>query len=68
LELLKYVPFIRDEAVKIQKYLSGLPRTIGDKIQYDDPNTMEDTIRRAKFLFEQEREEAEKKQVSLFQK
>jgi hypothetical protein len=25
LELLKYVPFIKDEAVKIQRYLSGLP-------------------------------------------
>jgi hypothetical protein len=56
LELLKYVPFIKDEAVKIQRYLSGLPPAIGDKIQYDDPNTMEDTIRRAKFLFEQQRE------------
>jgi hypothetical protein len=25
LELLKYVPFIKDEYVKIQRYLSGLP-------------------------------------------
>jgi hypothetical protein len=53
LELLKYVPFIKDEAVKIQRYLSGLPPSIGDKIQYDDPKTMEETIRRAKFLYEQ---------------
>jgi hypothetical protein len=32
LELLKYVPFIKDKAVKIQRYLSGLPPSIGDKI------------------------------------
>jgi hypothetical protein len=32
LELLKYVPFMKDEAVKIQRYLSGLPPPIGDKI------------------------------------
>jgi hypothetical protein len=32
LELLKYFPFIKDEAVKIQRYLSGLPPPIGDKI------------------------------------
>jgi hypothetical protein len=32
LELLKYVPFIKDEAVKIHRYLSGLPLAIGDKI------------------------------------
>jgi hypothetical protein len=56
LELLKYVPFIKDEAVKIQRYLSGLPPPIGDKIQYDDPKTMEETIRREKCLYEQQRE------------
>jgi hypothetical protein len=32
LELLKYVPFIKDETVKIQRYLSGLPPSISDKI------------------------------------
>jgi hypothetical protein len=56
LELLKYVLFIKEEIVKIQRYLSGLPSSIGDKIQYDDPNTMEDMIRREKFLYEQQRE------------
>jgi hypothetical protein len=56
LELLKYVPFIKDEAVKIHRYLSGLPPAIGDNIQYDDPKTMEKTIRREKCLYEQQRE------------
>jgi hypothetical protein len=32
LELLKYVAFIKDEQVKIQRYLSGLPSIIGDNI------------------------------------
>jgi hypothetical protein len=56
LELLKYVPFIKDETVKIQRYLSGFPPSIGDKIQYDDPKTMEEMIRREKCLYEQQRE------------
>jgi hypothetical protein len=56
LELLKYVPFIKDEAVKIQRYLSGLSPSIGDKIQYDDPKTMEETIRKVKCLYKQQRE------------
>jgi hypothetical protein len=56
LELLKYVSFIKDEFVKIQRYLSGLLPPIGDKIQYDDPKTMEEIIRREKCLFEQQRE------------
>jgi hypothetical protein len=45
LELLKYVSFIKDEKVKIHRYLSGIPSFISDKIQYDDPNTLEETIR-----------------------
>jgi hypothetical protein len=46
LELLKYVAFIKDEQVKIQSYLSGFTSFINDKIQYDDPKTLEETIRR----------------------
>jgi hypothetical protein len=45
LELLKYVSFIKDETVKIQRYLSRLSSFISEKIQYDDPNTLEETIR-----------------------
>jgi hypothetical protein len=45
LELVKYVYFIKEESVKIQRYLSGLPPFISDKIQYDDPKTLEETIR-----------------------
>jgi hypothetical protein len=45
LELLKYVSFIKDELVKIDRYLSGMPLFISDKIQYDDPKTLEETIR-----------------------
>ena len=56
LELMKYVPFIKDKSIKIQRYMSRLPPPIGDKIQCDDPKTMEETIRRAKCLFEQQRE------------
>ena len=52
LEVLKYASFIKDETVKIQRYLSGFPSFISEKIQYDDPNTLEETIRRVKFLYD----------------
>jgi hypothetical protein len=45
LELLKYVSFIKEEPVNILRYLSGLPSIIIDKIQYDDPKKLEETIR-----------------------
>jgi hypothetical protein len=40
LELIKYVSFIKEEPVKIQRYLSGLLSFIIDKIQYDDPKKL----------------------------
>jgi hypothetical protein len=52
LEMLKYVSFIKDKQVNIQRYLSGFPSFISNKIQYDDPKTLEETIRRVKFLYE----------------
>jgi hypothetical protein len=45
LELLKYVSFIKDETVKIQRHLSGLSSLINENKQYDDPKTLEETIR-----------------------
>jgi hypothetical protein len=55
LELLKYVSFIKDETVNIQRYLSGFPSFISYKVQYDDPKTLEETIRRAKGLYDQQK-------------
>jgi hypothetical protein len=55
LELLKYVTFIKDEKVKIQRYLTRLSSFINEKIQYDDPKTLEETISRAKCLYDQQR-------------
>jgi hypothetical protein len=36
--------------------LIGLPSFISDKIQYDDPKTLEETIRRAKCLYDHKKE------------
>jgi hypothetical protein len=55
LELLKYVPFIKDEKVKIKRYLSWFPSFISDKIQYDKPRMLEETIRCTKCLYENQR-------------
>jgi hypothetical protein len=40
LGFLKYVGFIKDEKVKIHRFLSGLPSFYKDKIQYDEPRTL----------------------------
>ena len=37
LKLLRYVDYIRDERVKIQRFLNGLPKNYRDKIEFVDP-------------------------------
>jgi hypothetical protein len=55
LELLKYVDFIKDEQVKIQMYLNEIPSIFSDMIQYEDPNTLDETIRISKFIYDNHR-------------
>jgi hypothetical protein len=55
LEPLRYVDFIKDEKVNIQRFMSGIPSIFSDKIQYDDPQTLEEEIRRVKCLYDQHR-------------
>jgi hypothetical protein len=54
LGLLKYVGFINDEKVKIQIFLSGLPAFYKENIRYDEPKTLTESIRKAKYMYEQE--------------
>jgi hypothetical protein len=52
-ELVKYFDFIKDEKVKIHMFLSGLTSFYSEKIQYDNPRTLEEAIRRENHLYEQ---------------
>jgi hypothetical protein len=53
LGLLKYVRFIGDEKMKIQRFLSGLPAFYKENIKYDEPKTLIEAIRKDKYLYEQ---------------
>jgi hypothetical protein len=50
---LKYVRFISDEKVKIQRFLSGIPTFYKKKIKYDECKTLTQAIRKDKYLYEQ---------------
>jgi hypothetical protein len=47
--LLKYVGFIKDEKLKVQRFLIGLPSFYKENIQYDEPSNLVDTISKAKY-------------------
>ena len=53
LELLRYVRYIRDDKVKIQCFLSGLPQEYKYVIEFDEPRTLEEVIRKAKYCYDQ---------------
>ena len=55
LSLLRYVPYLVDEKPKVQRFLNCLPYHIKDKIEYDNPKTLEEAMRKFNFCFEQNR-------------
>jgi hypothetical protein len=46
------VGFIKEEKVNIQRFLCGLPMFYKDNIQFDESNTLEETIRKEKCLYD----------------
>jgi hypothetical protein len=52
LGLLKYVGFINNEKVKIQRFLSGFLAFYKENIWYDEPKTLTEAIRKDKYLYE----------------
>src|SRR5713226_9788567 len=53
LSLLIYVPYLVDEKPKVQRFLSCLPYHMKDRIEYDNPKTLEEAMHKANFCFEQ---------------
>ena len=55
LNLLRYVPYLVEEKPKIQRYLSCLPFNIKDRIEYDNPKTLEEAMRKATLCYDTNR-------------
>lgn len=53
LELLRYVPYLKDEKAKIQRFISGLPATYRDQIEFDEPIMLEEAIQKLNNCYEQ---------------
>jgi hypothetical protein len=44
LNLLRYVPYIKEEKAKVQRFISGLPKEYRNRIKFDEPKALEDTM------------------------
>ena len=56
LELLRYVRYIKDEKVKVQHFLSGIPQSYKDRIEFYEPKTLEEAIRKANYCYEKSKD------------
>ena len=55
LSLLRYVPYIMDEKLKVQRFLSCLPYHIKYRIEYDNPKNLEEAMKKMDLCYEQNR-------------
>jgi hypothetical protein len=53
MEQMRYVPYIKDERVNMQWFLSGMPQSFQTMIEFDEPKTLEDAIRKDRYCYEQ---------------
>ena len=52
LDLLHYVPYIKDEKVKIQQFLGCLPPNFWERIEFDMPKTLDTTLHKDRLCYE----------------
>lgn len=45
LELLRYVPYLKDQKANIKGFISGFPMTFRDRIELLEPHTLENAIK-----------------------
>ena len=52
LDLLHYVPYIKDEKVKIQQFLGCLPPNFRERIGFDMPKNLDTTLHKARICYD----------------
>ena len=57
--LLRYVPYLRDEKAKVQRFLSSLPTHMKERIEFVNPRTMDEAICKEKMCYQHSKEKGE---------
>jgi hypothetical protein len=53
LELLRFVSYIQEDKVKIQRFLSYLPQSYRDRIQFDNPKSLSEVFKKERMCYDQ---------------
>ena len=59
MRMLRYVAYIIDEKQKIQLFLSFFPIVFKEWIEYDNPKTLEEAMRKKKLCYDQTKNKKE---------
>ena len=51
IDFLHYVPYIKEEKVKIQQFLGCLPPSFWDKIEFDIPKILDKTLPKSRLCY-----------------
>eukprot|EP00253_Pinus_taeda_P008897 PITA_08897 len=57
--LLRYVPYIREEKAKVQRFVSSLPSYMQERIEFDNPKSMDEVICKARICYQQGKQKGE---------
>eukprot|EP00253_Pinus_taeda_P023048 PITA_23048 len=57
--LLRYVPYIREEKEKVQRFVSSLPPYMRERIEFDNPKSMDEAIHKARICYQQSKQKGE---------
>eukprot|EP00253_Pinus_taeda_P035478 PITA_35478 len=57
--LLHHVPYIQEEKAKVQRFVSSLPLIMRERIDFDNPRTMDDAIRNVRISYHQRKQKGE---------
>ena len=56
--LLCYIPYLRDEKAKVQRFLSSFPTHMKERIDFVNPKTMDEAIRKGRMCYLQAKEKS----------
>lgn len=57
--LLRYVPYIRKEKAKVQRFVSSLPMSMRERIEFDNLKMMDEAIRKARIRYQQSKQKGD---------
>eukprot|EP00253_Pinus_taeda_P011207 PITA_11207 len=57
--LLRYVPYIREEKAKVQRFVSSLPPYMRERTEFDNPKSMVEVIRKVRICYQQSKQKGE---------